>query len=336
MVEDETLGVPNGVLALARSLLPGDRVVELLSAPRRLEPDWPEPAEPIPVGQGWVHAEIIDDDQPVFQALLSDARESSSDRSAPEALCAAAQELRLPVSPYRSLPAADRFARVSARCSSGDQPPSAAAGRAIIVDLSTHWAGPLATKLLAEAGATVIKLDPDCRPDGFRSRVELYRHLNGQKEVVDFDLRSPAGRTQLERLVAKADLVVESFSRRVMANLGYGPDSIRRLNPNCSTLSIRAFPANGPEANWVGYGPGVHAASGLGTAVGAPRPASLAYPDFLGGLTAYRRALELIGDPQRPPQAEVSLMGSIAPLVAIAASRACAAGTSTEPITGRT
>ena len=239
---------------------PGELAGHLL-APLRLEPGWPAPPEPLPVGGGWVHAEVIDDDRDLLDRLLTDAGASD-----PEAFARTCQELRLPVSPYRALTATtpaidpadplgtdphrgpaggadagpDGHGDPAATGPDGHGDPAADRGDdrgladpagATVIDLSTHWAGPLATRLLADAGATVVKVDPRCRPDGFGQRPALYRHLNHGKEVVDLDLRSPTDRARFEQLLASADLLVESFSRRVMGNLGYDDDRLRAAQP---------------------------------------------------------------------------------------------------------
>lgn len=324
MSSNAELGVPAGTVELAAELWsevggPSDgsdvdtAVLELLTAPRRLEPDWPDPPEPVAVGCGWVHAEVIDDDRPLFDALLAEPS------AGPEALATTAQQLRLPVNPYRSLQYGHRAARsrtVSDLLPFDSAKPQTECSGRMVIDLSSHWAGPLATRLLASAGATVIKVDPDCRPDGFRSRTNLYHHLNDGKDILDLDLRSPIDRRDFEHLVSDADLLVESFSDRVMENLGYSPDTLRALNPTISTLSIRAFAADGPDAGRLAYGPGVHAASGLGTLTGTPLPAALAYADPLTALRAYGQALALCSAAERPSHVLVSLRETIEPLVA--------------------
>ncbi|MGI9595632.1 MAG: CoA transferase, partial [Acidimicrobiales bacterium] len=192
-----------------------DRVLDLLTAPLRLGEDWPAPVEPTSVGAGWVHVEVIDDDRTAFEAVMVDRADAG-----PEALARTCQELRFPVSPYRALRRPLATYRRPPRCHRPEKPngrnPVDPSGLRV-VDLTTHWAGPLVTKLLAETGAEVVKIDPDCRPDGFRDHPELFRHLNEDKEIVDLDLRSQPDRLRFESLVADADLIVESFSRRVMA-----------------------------------------------------------------------------------------------------------------------
>ena len=301
-----------------------DRIQELLEAPLNLEPNWPAPTQPIPVAGGHVHIEVVDDDRELLHEIMA-----SSQNAGPEALAATAQALRLAVTPYRQAPRAMGRPKPSADSEShdGQSPtadPSAAKG-ALIVDLTTHWAGPLATALFAEAGATVVKVDPECRPDGFRPRSRLYRELNGNKEIVDLDLRRDSDRECFESLLVKAELVVESFSRRVMGNLGYDADRLRLLAPNLRHLSIKAHPTSSPERDWLGYGPAIHAISGL--AFGsvsvqgsrpAPMPCELAYPDPLAGLAAYGLGLRMLGAADRKhPQrhGEVTLRGSVQPLV---------------------
>ena len=155
------------------------------------------------------------------------------------------------------------------------------------------WAGPLCTRLLAEWGAEVTTIEPAVRPDGFRGSPAQFTVLDVGKRRVDIDLRTPAGRDAFERLVAQSDLVVESFSRRVMPNLGYA--DLRAINPAVSTVSIRSFPVGSPERDWVAYGRGVHAAAGLGMWNGRPQPVPIAYPDPLTGFTAFAACVAAIG-----------------------------------------
>lgn len=330
-------GVPVGVIELAADYLLDvgrytDRpvpstaaLVDLLTAPLRLDRDWPEPATPFEVADGWVHVEVTDDDRPTFDAVAEQWRMLD-----PERFAAACQELRLPVCPYRS-PAVAKAQQPPGPASDGPQlkaPRQLASPRpledAVVIDLSTHWAGPLSTKLLAEAGATVIKVDPDCRPDGFRQRHDLYEHLNRAKQIIDLDLRQSADRDRFESLLADADLLVESFSRRVMSNLGYSNDQLAARFPELATVAIRAFPHGSAEENWVAFGPGAHAASGLGwTAESRPQTAPVAYPDFLTGIATFAASVRLIATPpgqleqSNDRSAEMSLAGSIAPLLAV-------------------
>lgn len=351
---DLPAGLPSGVIELAaRHWRLADPMVEAagltparldqadldhllvaeLRAPLDLE-DWPAPVAPRPVAGGWVHDEVVDQDRQAFEGLLPTLADDG-----PEHVAAVAQELRWPVTPYRRPsrarpdrpPATDRAAALEPTSTMDlhigpTSPNDLRTGRPpLVVDLSTHWAGPLATALLAKVGAEVIKIDPDCRPDGFRARPALYQHLNGAKETVDLDLRQDQDRTRFEQLLDRADLLVESFSRRVLPNLGYDTDRLRRRWPRLGLLSLKAFPADRPEADWLAYGPGVHAASGLGLVEGEARPTPIAYPDLIAGVAGYRAAVDMLASPASPAghgtgagraMAEVSLFEAIAPLVA--------------------
>ncbi len=315
-----------------------DAVAAQLVRPLLATADWPGPSQPLVVADGAVHADLIDEDHDrlaILRSILADVGPVDA-----ENLAAEAQDWRLPVTPYRDLP--DWPPSVPAGPSVGPVAPSGWPGAPLVVDLTSLWAGPLATSLLADLGARVVKIDPDVRPDGFREHPALYAQLNGAKEIIDLDLRLDDHRRRFEALVDEAALVVDSFSRRVMPNFGYGPDELRRRNPGVATLSIVAFPAGTREAGWVSYGPGVHAFCGLGTlADGAGRrrfqPATVAYPDALAGLEAFAVAAELLASiprrplprwplPRRPhPHREVSLAGALTPVVARAVARQVAA-----------
>ena len=252
-----------------------------------------------------------------------------SDRGATaERLAAEAQVWRLPVTPYRRLTEATR-----ALAAAPDRltPRSVAAGLAgrwrgrdqpLVVDLTALWAGPLATALLADLGAEVVKVDPVARPDGLARHRAFHHHLNSAKQVVDLDLRDDSDRRRFEALLDQADLLIDSFSRRVMPNFGYGRPALAARWPRLAALSITAFPASAAETDWIAYGPGVHAAMGLGDR-GPGRsfdPAPVAYPDALAGLAAFAAAAELLArGPGAPASTEVSLAAAIAPLTRLAA-----------------
>jgi crotonobetainyl-CoA:carnitine CoA-transferase CaiB-like acyl-CoA transferase len=194
-----------------------------------------------------------------------------------------------------------------------------------VVDLTIMWSGPLATWLLHRLGARVVKVEPSCRFDGtrFSPGGRLFDALNAGKERADLDLRRTADRRAFDELVAAADLVVDNFSPRVAPNLRTTHRDLAAVNPTVLSLSLPAFPP-GPQRDWVSYGTGVHAASGLGdvggaAAVGFAAPI-VTYPDALGGLTAAVAALALVvarDRGARPGHAEVALADAVAPLRAV-------------------
>jgi crotonobetainyl-CoA:carnitine CoA-transferase CaiB-like acyl-CoA transferase len=90
-----------------------------------------------------------------------------------------------------------------------------------VVDLSSLWAGPLCGQLLSAAGASVLKVESTLRPDGARrGPVVFFDLLNGTKRSVALDLSQSAGQAALARLIAMADVVVESARPRALEQMG--------------------------------------------------------------------------------------------------------------------
>ena len=127
-----------------------------------------------------------------------------------------------------------------------------------VLDFTHHVAGPYCTKLLADFGADVVKVERPGVGDPAR-RMEPFAHdqphqdmslpflyLNTSKRGVTLNLKSRAGREIALRLAAEADVVVENFSPRVMPSLGLDYDSIREVNPDVIMVSISNFGQSGP------------------------------------------------------------------------------------------
>lgn len=132
----------------------------------------------------------------------------------------------------------------------------------LVLDLTHYIAGPYCTKLLADYGARVIKIE---RPDGgdpcrhlgpFPDAVPhpeksgLFLHLNTNKESVTLNLKTPQGRQLVLRLVAKADIVVENFHPRVLPALGLAYEALCTVNPRLVMTSISNFGQSGPYRDW--------------------------------------------------------------------------------------
>jgi crotonobetainyl-CoA:carnitine CoA-transferase CaiB-like acyl-CoA transferase len=147
-----------------------------------------------------------------------------------------------------------------------------------VVDLTRAYAGPIATAILAELGAEVIKIESVTRIDmptrgtnyaeneiGERGweRAGFYHSVNNGKLGVTIDLSSEDGRKLLERLIAESDLLVENSSARVMPNLGFGIDRLSELNERLVVIQMSAYGRTGPKKDWIGYAQGMEAASAL-------------------------------------------------------------------------
>lgn len=279
------------------------------------DPVVPAPPRRVP-GGGHVHADVAAGDERLLSALV--ASEPGADA---ERVSALAQGCWLPVTPYRP-PAGGAFVRrrTPIRASTNKRDDSTLTpSDVVVVDMTAMWAGPLCTMLLAEWGATVVTVEPDARRDGLRRSPAQFAVLDGGKARRPWDLHRPADRRAFEDLLATADVLVDSFSDRVLPNLGYGTAALAAINPELVHLAIRAFPTGTPEGSWVAYGRGVHAALGLGLVDGVPQPALLAYPDPLAGLLACAEVLAVLAlpGPERPT-VDVSLATAAAPLVATA------------------
>jgi hypothetical protein len=138
----------------------------------------------------------------------------------------------------------------------------------VVLDFSSLWAGPLAGALLASAGAQVLKVESTARPDGARAGNEaFFDRLNGGKPSVVIDFGSAEGRAALRRLIAGADIVLESARPRAWRHLGLDAAEMVAAHPGLSWISITAHGREGDAENWVGFGDDCAIAGGVGRAM---------------------------------------------------------------------
>ncbi|MCU4185309.1 CoA transferase [Acidiferrimicrobium sp. IK] len=164
-----------------------------------------------------------------------------------------------------------------------------------VVDLSSMWAGPLATRILAAAGATVTKVELAGRPDGARRLPEMYSWLHqADQEQVTVDVSSRRGRGALLALLAGADIVVESSRPRALAHLGAGPDAMPERSGRV-WLAVSGH-GRGAGANRVGFGDDAAVAGGLVGWSGPGRPVFLAdaVADPVTGMVAAAAVLDAL------------------------------------------
>jgi crotonobetainyl-CoA:carnitine CoA-transferase CaiB-like acyl-CoA transferase len=138
-----------------------------------------------------------------------------------------------------------------------------------VLDFSTLLPGPLATFMLAEAGAAVIKIEKPGGEDMRRfppmagSGSAPFAVLNGGKSSVLADLKTEDGRRSLEPLLARADILVEQFRPGVMDRLGLGYAAVRRINPKVIYCSITGYGQTGRRAHEAGHDLNYQAVTGL-------------------------------------------------------------------------
>jgi hypothetical protein len=162
----------------------------------------------------------------------------------------------------------------------------------LVVDLSSLWAGPLCAKLLGDAGARVVKVEIDGRLDGARQGdAAFYDFLHAGHESVLIDLTAHDDRDLLTRLIADADIVVESSRPRALLSWGIDAHEICDQRPT-TWVSITAYGRRFPER--VGFGDDVAMATGLAAREGDddwPLSCGDAIADPLTGMHAAVHAL---------------------------------------------
>ena len=146
-----------------------------------------------------------------------------------------------------------------------------------IVDLSRILAGPYCTLLLAELGARVIKVEPPRQGDDARhygpfknGKSTYFASVNRGKESIALDLKSPQGRDIFERLLDKADALVENFRPGTMEKLGYGWDSLHPRYPRLIYAAASGFGHSGPYSHYPAYDMVVQGLGGIMSITGHP------------------------------------------------------------------
>lgn len=127
-----------------------------------------------------------------------------------------------------------------------------------VLDLTWHIAGPYCTKLLADYGAEVIKVEkpgegdaarrmaPFFKDDPHPEKSGLFLHLNTNKKGITLNLKSAKGKKILKELIKDVDILVESFRPHVMPSLGLDYETLEQINPKLLMTSISSFGQTGP------------------------------------------------------------------------------------------
>jgi crotonobetainyl-CoA:carnitine CoA-transferase CaiB-like acyl-CoA transferase len=156
-----------------------------------------------------------------------------------------------------------------------------------VLDLSTTIAGPHCTRMLADMGAEVIKIET-AEGETMRTRPPVRNHfstafgqLNVGKKSLVLDLKLPEGIDVVRRLAGSAGILVENFRPGVMRRLKLDHGALRELNPKLIYCSISGYGQTGPSAELPAYAPVIHAASGYEMAHLAYQPGRTR-PDYCG------------------------------------------------------
>lgn len=147
----------------------------------------------------------------------------------------------------------------------------------LVVDLSRVLAGPFCTRILADLGARVVKVERPRTGDDSRSYGPFvdghslyFARVNRGKESIALDLKSADGRTVLDALLERADVLVENFRPGVMERLGYGPASLTARFPRLVALSLSGFGQTGPWSDRPAYDAVIQGMAGVLSITGAP------------------------------------------------------------------
>lgn len=169
-----------------------------------------------------------------------------------------------------------------------------------VLDFTSVMAGPFATRMLADLGADVIKVESlegdqvRARPPKRDGHSAYFGNLNAGKQSIACNLKSPEIIALMKQLVATCDVLVENFRPGVMARFGLDFATLAAINPRLIYCSISGYGQTGPKALFPAYAPVIHAASGfdmvnLRYQDGADRPATsgIFIADVLGGTHAF-------------------------------------------------
>ncbi|MEU7631309.1 CoA transferase [Nocardia sp. NPDC049220] len=147
-----------------------------------------------------------------------------------------------------------------------------------VLDLTWVLAGPYCTRILADHGAEVIKVESSGRPDPTRFAPAMhlsrgphddpdtsgyFNDVNRNKRSITLNTRSAEGLEVLADLIAASDVVIENFSSSVMAKMGLGYEQLRALRPDIVYVSMSGMGHTGPRSSWVSYADIVSASTGL-------------------------------------------------------------------------
>lgn len=162
----------------------------------------------------------------------------------------------------------------------------------LVVDLSRILAGPYCTMVLADLGARVIKVEQpegdDARHYGpfVHGKSAYFASVNRAKQSIALDLKAPADRAIFERLLARADVLVENYRPGTMEKLGYGWDALHAKYPRLIYAASSGFGHTGPDAKRAAYDMVVQAMGGIMSLTGHPGSPPTRVGTSVGDITA--------------------------------------------------
>ena len=164
-----------------------------------------------------------------------------------------------------------------------------------ILDFTWVVAGPVATRILADHGAEVVKIERKNPPPLGNRKLGLQCDLHRNKISLALNMAEPRGIELARQLAARSDVVIDNFSARVMRAWGMDYESLVAVNPDIICISMSGLGHTGPRSSYVSYGPTLQALSGytmlMADENGAPAGYGYSYADMCGGYTGALAAL---------------------------------------------
>lgn len=176
-----------------------------------------------------------------------------------------------------------------------------------VLDLSQFLPGPFATQLLADMGASVLKIEPPAgdplrrmdmmsgRPQPEGKPTPYYQAINAGKCVLALDLKSAAGKQAFAGLLAAADVLLESYRPGVLERLGFGRDRLTAINPRLVHCALSGYGQSGPNRLRSGHDVNYIASTGAYAASGPADKPAMAWPPAADYASALQAALTITG-----------------------------------------
>lgn len=133
----------------------------------------------------------------------------------------------------------------------------------LVIDLSQNLPGPYCTRLLADQGARVVKVESPGKPDFGRMMPNFFKQLNGGKQSLALDLKTKQGREAVLSLAKDADIFIESFRPGVVKRLGVDYETLKKINPKLVYCSISGYGQSSSMSDVVAHDINLQAMSGL-------------------------------------------------------------------------
>jgi crotonobetainyl-CoA:carnitine CoA-transferase CaiB-like acyl-CoA transferase len=211
----------------------------------------------------------------------------------------------------------------------------------MVLDLTRVLSGPYCTMLLADMGARVVKIEQPGKGDDTRAwgppflegESAYFLSINRNKESVTLDFKHPEGRSILDRLVARADVLVENFRPGTLGKLGLDYRSLAARHPRLVYCSVSGFGQTGPRTKEPGYDAVMQGEGGLmsitGSADGPPYRLGVAIADIVSGMfAAYGVAMALLARERtgKGQEVDVAMLDAVTALLTYQAGNFFASG----------